>query len=38
MEGRPVNAEDMGVFFIRGDNICVIAEIDENLERGIDYS
>lgn len=28
----------MGVFFIRGDNVCLIAEIDENLENGIDYS
>ena len=38
IENHDVQAEEMGVFFIRGDNVCLIAEIDENLERGIDYS
>jgi U6 snRNA-associated Sm-like protein LSm8 len=36
-ENKPVQAEEMGVYFLRGDNICVIAEIDENIENGIDY-
>lgn len=36
-ESKEVLAEEMGVFFIRGDNVCLIAEIEENLERNIDY-
>ncbi|CDW91316.1 n-alpha-acetyltransferase auxiliary subunit-like [Stylonychia lemnae] len=38
LENKEVQAEEMGVFFIRGDNISVIGEIDENLEKGIDYN
>jgi U6 snRNA-associated Sm-like protein LSm8 len=38
IENHEVQVEDIGVFFIRGDNVCLIAEIDENLERNIDYS
>ena len=37
-ETKPVEAEDLGVYFIRGDNICVIGEIDAALEQGLDYT
>lgn len=38
IENKEVQSEDMGVYFIRGDNICVIGEIDATLEKDIDYS
>ena len=28
----------MGVYFLRGDNICIIGEIDAAIEKDIDYS
>lgn len=34
----PVKADEMGVYFIRGDNVAVIGEIDTKTEEGIDYS
>jgi U6 snRNA-associated Sm-like protein LSm8 len=38
VENKEVEVEEMGVYFIRGDNICVIGEIDAALEANIDYS
>ena len=34
---EPVQSDDMGLYFIRGDNIAVIGEIDMNLEAQINY-
>jgi U6 snRNA-associated Sm-like protein LSm8 len=33
-----MQTEEMGLYFIRGDNIAVIGEIDEALEANMDYS
>ena len=38
MTQNPVQIEDMGCYFIRGDNIAIIGEIDESLEANIDYT
>ena len=35
---KEVFIEAQGVYFIRGDNVAVIAEIDATIEAGIDYS
>ena len=35
---KEVAADPLGVYFIRGDNVAVIAEIDTKLEEAIDYS
>jgi U6 snRNA-associated Sm-like protein LSm8 len=37
-ENTPMQTEEMGLYFIRGDNIAVIGEIDEALEANMDYS
>ena len=34
----PVQVEAMGCYFIRGDNIVIVGEIEEGLEVSIDYS
>ena len=34
----PVQVEAMGCYFIRGDNIAIVGEIEEALEVSIDYS
>ncbi|TNV75113.1 hypothetical protein FGO68_gene4946 [Halteria grandinella] len=34
---QAVKAEEMGVYFIRGDNIAVIGEIEQAAEEAIDY-
>lgn len=36
--GKEVQADPIGVYFIRGDNVAVIGEIDIKLEEAIDYS
>jgi U6 snRNA-associated Sm-like protein LSm8 len=33
-----VEFQKMGLYMIRGDNVAVISEVDENLEKQIDYS
>lgn len=35
---KEVAADPLGVYFIRGDNVSVIGEIDPQIEGGIDYS
>ena len=35
---KEIAADALGVYFIRGDNVAVIAEIDTKLEEAIDYS
>lgn len=30
--------EDMGMFFIRGDNVCMVAKLDDVKESATDYS
>lgn len=35
---KEVIVDALGIYFIRGDNVAIIAEIDANLEAGIDYS
>jgi len=37
-KSKPVESEHLGTYFIRGDNIAIVAEIDEALEANIDYS
>lgn len=37
-QSTPMQEEELGVFFVRGDNVCLIAEVDMGLERAIDYS
>lgn len=37
-QSSEVEIENLGSYFIRGDNIAIIGEIDENLEANIDYS
>lgn len=34
----PVQHEEMGLYFIRGDNIAIIGEIDEAIEATLDYA
>lgn len=38
VENKQIETEDMGVYFLRGDNICIIGEIDAAIEKDIDYS
>jgi U6 snRNA-associated Sm-like protein LSm8 len=36
--GKEVKADELGVYFIRGDNVAVIGEIEPKIEEGIDYT
>ncbi len=36
--GKEVAADPLGMYFIRGDNVAVIGEIDPKLEEKIDYN
>ena len=36
-QGESVHQDEMGLYFIRGDNIAIIGEIDMNIESQIDY-
>ena len=38
LSGKEVQVEPLGVYFIRGDNVAIIAEIETALEEAIDYS
>lgn len=35
---KPVQIENMGVYIIRGDNVCIISKINLDLEKKIDYT
>ena len=35
---KEVAADELGMYFIRGDNVAVIGEIDPKLEEKIDYN
>ena len=35
---KEVTVDQLGIYFIRGDNVSIIAEVDPILEEGIDYS
>lgn len=35
---KEVSADQLGIYFIRGDNVSIIAEVDMQLEENIDYS
>lgn len=35
---KEVAADALGVYFIRGDNVAIIGEIDTRIEESLDYS
>ena len=36
--GEPVSSHSLGLFFLRGDNVGLIGEVDPDLDAQIDYS